>query len=188
MLPKKECIHFAEVLEKAKTAILKKDSSALKDLSNSTVHSACSYQDGESIAIAIMLYALSKLIERDDFEKFRNWDLFVKKFNNFLSLAIKALNEGNKTLYEKYVQQARKTLTSESVSLRPYIQEIMKKASLNKGSKIHEHGISRELAARLLGVSQWELSPYIGQKEVPEKQDQTIGVRTRAQMALEFFS
>ncbi len=188
-IPKKECVHVAQVLEKAKSALSNKKALELKELSNQTIHSACSHQDAESIIIATMLYALGKIIEREDYKKIREWDSFVKKFNAVLDLAISSLNEQNQTLYQKYITQARQLITSESVNLKQYIEDVLKKASLNKGSKIYEHGVSREQAAKLLGVSQWELSPYIGQSSKPEqKQEQTIDVKQRAKMALEFFS
>jgi len=186
-IEKKECIHISQVLENAKSALNKKDALKLKDLSNETVHSSCSYQETGSVTIAVMLYALSKIIERDDFKKIRSWDLFVKKFNSLLNLSITALKQNNQDKYRKYIELARKALESHSISLKPYIQEVLKKASINKGFKIHAHGISLEQTSKLLGISQWELSEYIGQTS-HEKHTPTINTKTRAKAALEFFS
>lgn len=189
MLPeKKECLHIANVLEQTKTALLKKDALTLKDLSNNTLHCASSHQDSESITIAVIVYALSKLVARDDYKKIRSWDLLVKKFNSFLDLAIKALKDDNERAYQSHINKARKTLESHAVNLKPYIQDVLKKASINKGSKIYEHGISMEQTARLLGITQWELSDYIGQKDFDIKQTRTVDVKTRAKLAMEFFA
>jgi hypothetical protein len=187
-LEKKECIHIAQVLKETQEALKKKNSLKLKDLSNDTIHSACSHQDSASITIATIIYSLSKIIERDDYARFKSWDLFVKKFNAILDLAIKALNEDKLDKYNNYIRSARKALESNSVSLKPYIQNILKKASINKGSKIYEHGISLEQTAKLLGISQWELSDYIGQRDQKDhKHGQTIDVKKRVKIALEFF-
>ena len=187
-IEKEECAHIAHVLQEAKKALINNDPIKLKELSNHTIHSSCHYQDVGSITIAVLLYALSKLIERSDYKKIRGWDLFTKKFNSFLDLASKAIEERNQKKYEEYIQKARSTLTSNSVSLKPYIQEIINKSSINKGSKIYEHGISMEQTAKLLGVSLWELSDYIGQKNFyGAKQDRTIDTKKRADMAMEFF-
>ena len=187
-IEKKECIHIAELLEKTKTALLKKDFIKFKDLSNQTVHSACNYQDSASITISVLVYALSKLIEREDYNKVRNWDAFVKKFNSIFDLAIKAISDNNQNKYEEYIEMARKSLESQSINLKQYIQDVLKKAAINKGSKIYEHGLSLEHTAKLLGTTQWELSEYIGQKSLNPKQIQTIDIKKRAKMALEFFS
>lgn len=186
-LEKEECIHVAEVLEQTKSALNTHDALKLKDLSDNTIHSACSYQDSGSITIAVLLYSLSKLIARDDHKKIRSWPKFIKKFNSILDLAILALKQDKQDKYRKYIELARKTLESQSVSIRQYIKEVLKKASINKGSKIHAHGISLEQTSKLLGISQWELSDYIGQR-ADDKHAKTINTRTRAKMAMEFFS
>ena len=139
MLAKEECAHIVKVLEETQKALSQKDPTALKDLSNQTIHSACQEQDSASITIAVLVYALSKLVERGDYERVRSWETFVKKFNSILSLAAKAISENNYEIYESYVEKARKTLESQSVNLKPYIQDVLKKASINKGSRIYDH-------------------------------------------------
>lgn len=175
-------------MRQTKQALLEKNSIKLRLLSNQTIHDACNYQDAGSITIGVMLYALSKLIERGDYLRINNWDSFTKKFNSFLDLAINALNENNQEIYEDSIQKARNVLTLESISLRPYIDDVLKKASINKGSKIHEHGISIERTSKLLGISQWELSDYIGQKTTDIRQNITLDIKKRAKLAMEFFS
>ena len=143
-----EVLHTIQVLEDTKRGLLEGDSLKLKELSNETLHSACGIQDSASLTIAVLVYALSKIIERKDGVKVRDWDLFVKKFNSFL-----------------------------------------KKASINKASKIYEHGISLGHKADLLGLTQWELAEYTSQSNAAEnEQNITIDVKKRAKMALEFFS
>ena len=188
-IPKKECAHLSKVLEQTQQALKSKNSLQLKDLSNQTVHDSCHYQDEASITLAVLLYTLSKIVERNDFEKIKNWDLFVKKFNAILNLAVKAVNENKLEVYQNYIQQARKILESQSVNLKPYIQDVLRKAEINKGSKLYYHGLSLEQTSKLLGISQWELSEYIGQNDQrDEKQNQTLDVKQRAKMAMEFFS
>lgn len=187
-LEKEECDHFQAVLRKTKDALTHKDSTALRELSNQTIHSACNFQDSGSISIAVLVYALSKLVEREDYRKLKNWDSVVKKLNGIFGLADDALMQKKFDAYESYIQKSRQLLESLSVNLKPYIQDVLKKASINKGSKIYEHGISLEQTAKLLGITQWELSDYIGQRSYDVKQVQTVDVKTRAKMALEFFS
>ncbi|MBU0466357.1 MAG: hypothetical protein KKD94_04115 [Nanoarchaeota archaeon] len=188
-LPKEEILHQTSVLEQTRSALLNKNTIQLKDLSNKTINTASSQQDSASITIAVIIYTLSKLVERADYNKIKNWDNFVKKFNSFLDLAVKALNDKKQEAYEKHIQKARQILESQSITLKPYIQDVLKKASINKGSKIYEHGISLEQTSKLLGITQWELSNYIGSRTLADiKQNQTINVKERAKMAMEFFS
>jgi hypothetical protein len=186
-LTKEECVNAAEVLKQTQQALLNKDPLKLKDLSNRTIHSSCTFQDPGSTTTAVLIYALSKLIERDDYERIKNWDAFVKKFNALLDLAASAIQEQNQEAYERHLEKARKTLESTSINLKPYIQSVLRKASINKASKLYEHGISLEHTSKLLGVSQWELAEYASHKSQDSPLNTTLSVKQRAQMALEFF-
>jgi hypothetical protein len=187
-LEKKECENAAYVLQETKKALEEKDPIKLRELSNRTTHSSCFYQDPGSITTAVLIYALSKLIERKDYKKIKSWTILTKKLFSIFDLAIQALKNNNSILYAKYMQQARKTLESASINLKPYIQNVLRKSSINKANKMHEHGISMEQTASLLGITRWELAEYIGQNRNHDIQlDKTISTKKRAEMALRFF-
>ncbi len=187
-LTKEECENAAHVLEHAAHSLLSKDASELKELSDMTIHSSCSFQNEGSITSSVLIYALSKLIERQDYKKITSWDSLSKKIASSLRLAKKALEDKNQEAYEFHLQNARKTLSGIS-NLKPYIEEVLRKASINKGGKIYEHGISIERTSQLLGITQWELSEYAGEKNLGDaKYSSPSDIRKRAQMALEFFS
>lgn len=175
-----------EILAAVRKALADDNALRLRDLSNQTIHSASYVQDSGSIALAVLIYTLSKLIERNDHKKIKNWSLFAKKLDSWLALALEAAKKSNQEAYESYLGQARKSLTAVTPNLKPYIQEVLRKASINKASRIYEHGISLGKTAQLLGISQWELTEYASQKH--EGGYTTLDVRKRAQMALEFFT
>ena len=150
-------------------------------------HSACGIQDSGSITLAVLDYSLSKLLERKEHMKIKNWNQFLKKLYSYLELAIRALKEEKYDKYEGYLILSKKSLSSISVNLKPYIQEILRKASINKASKLYEHGLSLGQTSNLLGITQWELTEYTGQKPEPEHK-QSVDVKSRAKLALEFFS
>ena len=155
-----EVDHVIHVLEETKKALISRDAGKLHQLSNQTIHCASSEQDASSITIAVLIYSLSKIVERKDFHNIRNYDLVMKKFMGFIDLALLALKEGNQTAYEGHLQRARIILTNTSLNIKHYILEVLRKSSINKASKIYEHGISMGRTASLLGITQWELSEY----------------------------
>ena len=188
-ISKEEVIHRISVLDQVKAALLNKDAISLRDLSNQTIHCASSVQDSGSITIAVLIYALSKIVERNDYERIKSWDLFVKKFNSFLDLAISALEKNNFEAQDRHLLKARQTLESVAHNIHSYVQEVLRKAAINKGSKLYEHGLSLEQTSKLLGITQWELSEYTGQKDAPEiKYNKTLNTKERAKMALSFFN
>jgi len=187
-LTKEERLHVIDVLKKTKKALADEDSLTLKELSNQTIHSASVFQDAGSIAFAVIVYSLSKLLERKDTLEIKNWASFSKKVSAKLDMAIESMENERFNDYIDDLLKLRKLLSSISESLTSYVQEVLRKASINKASKIYEHGLSMEKTARLLGVTQWELSEYIGQKTNDVKQNQTVDIKKRAKEAMEFFS
>lgn len=184
-----EVEHKISVLEGAKQALLEKDSFLLKQVSNQTVHSASLQQDAGSLIIATLVYALSKLVERKDYVKIRNWDKLVEKINSNFTSAIKAAMESDEEKFNLFLQKARESLEESSVDMKQYIQDVLRKASVNKASRIYEHGISLGQTAQILGLTNWELAEYAGQsKWTDAKYLQTLDEKSRAKMALEFFS
>ncbi len=190
MLPdKKECEHIAATLRGISEALVAKNVLRLKELSNKTTHDSFSYQDAGSTTVAVLAYALSKLVERDDPSRIPRWDAFVKRFNTYLSAAAGAVEKCNEEAYLEHLENARKTLTSVSPNLKAYIQDVLRKASINKGARIYEHGLSMEQTANILGISQWELSEYVSQRDQKQTSvDTPMTISKRAKMALEFFS
>lgn len=184
-----EAQHLIEVIQSAKKAIKDNDAFALRDLSNQTIHSASIYQDTGNLSVAVLVYALSKLIERKDYEKIRNWGNFVQKIEGFFDLAISALEEENFNKYEDYMAKARESIGIIEKNIRSYIEEVMRKAAINKASKIYEHGVSLGQAAEILGLSEWELLEYSGQTRAADvKYNISLDIKARAKMAMEFFS
>jgi hypothetical protein len=184
-----EVAHVINVLEQTREAIAHEDVIKLKELSNQTIHAASIFQDTGSITIAVIVYALSKIIERKETLKIINWRIFIKKIDGIIFLSIKALKDDKIEKYEKYMALLRKTIASTTLNIKPYIQEVLRKASINKASKIYEHGISLGQTAQILGITEWELSEYAGQTRIADMPyNITFDVEKRAKMALEFFS
>ena len=181
--------HIREVITTTKKSLMNNDALRLNQLSNQTIHSASCLQDPASITLAVIIYTLSKLIERKDYAKIENWSKFVKKMNSILNLAIKATEKENYSLYENYIEKGRKLFGTLSINLKPYIEEVMRKSAINKAGKIYEHGISLGQTAKILGITQWELFEYAGQRDtLMSSKIKTIDIKKRAKMALDFLS
>lgn len=184
-----EVDNLIQILEETKKAMASQDSVKLKELSNHTVHSASILQDTDSIAIAVLVYALSKITERAYYLKIKNWHSFSKKINLELGYAIQALRNKKPGDLSYHLHKIRKTMNSNAINIKQMIQDVLRKAAINKASKIYEHGISMEQTAKLLGITQWELLEYTGQTPIVDSRENiTLDIKERAKMTLEFFS
>jgi len=64
-----ETTHILNILIKVREALGKRDDIQIKSLSNKVIHHASIHQDPDVISIATIIYALGKLIEREDYKK-----------------------------------------------------------------------------------------------------------------------
>ncbi|MEK6928776.1 MAG: hypothetical protein AABW65_02375 [Nanoarchaeota archaeon] len=183
-----EAEHIISVLKECEISLKNENVIKLRELSNSTIHSASIVQDAGSITLAVLIYSFSKIIERNDYKKMKNWDKFKKKIIGLLNLSVLALEQKKVDKYENYLKEAQMSMYGMVGNMKPYIREVLRKASINKASKIYEHGISMGKTSELLGITQWELSEYAGQKHLYQKPFSSSSVKKRAEMALEFFS
>ncbi len=180
--------HLIEILSRTRNALEQEDAAELKKLSDQTIHSASVYQHTDYILVAVIIYSLSKIIERKNTLRISQWSIFIKNINSLLSLCISSLQQKKHAQFLKLLNKIKQRLEQESSDLHTLIKEVLRKASINKASKIYEHGLSLAKTTKLLGISQWELSEYIGSKEIPQNYlNKTIDVKSRAKMALEFF-
>lgn len=186
---KREVQHIIQVLESTKEALENSDSYALQELSNQTVHSASTTQHTDFITIAVMIYSLNKLVYKKRFFQEKKWNSFIKRFSDEMTKSIKELKEGNSEEFSRHLDHAKELLVVLYPNQRQDVEEVLKKASINKAGKIFEHGISLNRTAHLLGITPWELSSYIGQGVSFENPYiKTLDVKKRIKMAQEFFA
>ncbi len=183
----KEIKHILNVLRQTKKAVKENDSIRLKELSNQTIHSASVYQDMQSILIAIIIYSLSKILERRYYQKLPGWNIFFNSYMKDIDRAIIFLEKDNVKKFELTLKDIIKTISRLKGDLKENIKDVFKKARINKASKIYEHGLSLEKTAKLLGISMWELSEYAGQKRIHDiNLNITMPEKERIKLALNF--
>lgn len=160
--------NILDILKKSKQALTDKNTVLLKQLSDRTIHTASIYQDSDNISVAIIIYSLSKIIERKKYEEYKSWDKFYNQYTSQLDKMIVNLEKDNIEGFRENISKIRQLINQLSGSFRKNIQDVFRKASINKASKIYEHGISMEQTSKLLGISIWELAEYAGQTGVSD--------------------
>jgi len=68
-----EIKHVLDVLKEVEKAIISEDIIKLKDLSNQTIHTASISQDTDNILVAVLIYSISKVIERSNYREYPEW-------------------------------------------------------------------------------------------------------------------
>lgn len=177
------------ILNETLKAIKEENNIKLSELSNQTIHTASITQDPDNVVIAVIVYSLSKIIEREEnYSTKPGWDRFYNNIVLDLENLIQAIKKGDEIHLRAHVEDLRKRIEGVSGKLRKYIRDVFIKARINKASRIYEHGISMEKTARLLGITIWDLALYSGQTGISDVPlGKTMDVKNRIKLAMEFF-
>jgi len=158
-----------DALREAIAAIKEKRHADLHAISDHVVHAMTIYQDPEIVDLAVAIYALDKILEKEKYRTQRKMKVFVR---TILEQLQKAASELEKENYENYSDALKKILGNIegfSKSIKFYIEDILHFARIKKGTKLYEHGLSLGTAAELAGVTKWELMPAIGETAIHEQ-------------------
>jgi len=176
------------ILKEARFAIKEHDIAKLKLLSNQTVHSASIASDTDSILVAVLVYSLGKIMERIPEYDSKECYSFCKFAMLEIQKAENAIKKNNDDIFRESLENVMKSVSKLSPDLQKNVQDVLRKASINKASKIYEHGISMGQTAKLLGITLYELADYAGQRQdrnVPLFN--TFSVQERIKLAMEMF-
>jgi hypothetical protein len=181
--------NILDILVKTKEAVKQEDIVLMKELSNRTIHSASIYGDVDNIAVAVIVYTISKIVERKKYQQYPAWPAFFQACMNGLSIAIIALQKNDMEKFRSALKEIRKRVSKISGHLRAYIQDVFRKAEINKASRIYEHGISMQKTAELLGISIFELAEYAGTTGIADVDlSITKDIKERIKFAKEIFA
>ncbi len=153
----------------------------LRELSDHTVHNASIFQDEDSISIAVIIYALSKIIQRDQ--------KVPKPLITSIQNAKRLLTDHNMKDYVAEVRSITKLIQSLDSKMSLYIQKVINNSEIKKGSRLYENGISLSRAAEMLGVSQWEMMAYVGKTSIIDKTPvYSTNVKKKIELTRKIFS
>ncbi len=176
-----------EILGKILEAVKEKDVITLKLLSNHTIHNASIFQDEDSISVAVIAYSLSKIIERYKFNETKEWLRFYNDIVNDLSNVQKELLGENIEVYKGILKKIFEIIEEFDHKLAIYVQQVIEKSKIKKGSVIFEHGISIARVAQLLGISRWDLMSYVGKTNVFDYEKEALDVKDRLNFTRKLF-
>lgn len=184
----KERDNVLRILEETKEAIKKEDAAKVKTLSNQTTNTASLTQDPDNIAVAVIVYSISKIMERKDYRKYRGWSNFYRLVITSLDRAIIDVRKNDEKGFRMHFEMIRKAINKLSGKLKKYVEEVFRGAQINKASRLYEHGISMEQTAKLLGVTMYELADYAGKTGIGDVPvTKTLDTKSRIKLAMSMF-
>jgi hypothetical protein len=182
-----ECEHLIKLLKNSLDAANKEDVVRLKELSNQTIHSAAVYNDKDNVLVAVLIYSLSKIVEKGKKYYKENYERYLNFYLQAIEKIIKSIELGDEKKFKKEIQNLTDTKELKK-ELAIHLNTVFTKAKINKASRVYEHGLSLEKTANLLGISKWELMEYIGETSDVPNESKTKRVSDRIKDAEEIFN
>ena len=160
-----------DVLKQGVEAIHQGDSFKVKELSNNVIHDASIFQDEDSIGIAVLMYALSKVMERGRLDS--------GEISTLLQRASKALDVQDIDGFRTALRLAIRKVAEADSRLKIFVNSVIEQAQIKKACKICQHGVSVARTANVLGISRWELMQYLGKTMFQEGYPETVSAMDR---------
>ncbi len=182
IIPKPVQKSLIYLLKQSQRAVNKGDVAKLNLLSERAIQDAALYQDEDSLTMAVVLYAIAKIIERYGLET-----EYPQDIRNYLSSATFSIESQAFKDYRYKIKKIIEFIYNSDKQFKIYIEKVMEKAQIKKGSNLYEKGISVSRAANLLGIGQWELMSYIGKTKIHDKLGITTNVGERIRVARSLF-
>jgi hypothetical protein len=180
--------NLLNILSSVIKAIDEKDTLTIKEMSDRTVHSASIFQDTNSISIAVIVYSLAKIYERERYTEYKDWKGFEKLILVNLKKAFSNLNANRTEEFSQNLKLILDSIKKLSGHLKGYIEDVFRKARISKASRLYEHGISVERTAKLLGVTVFEMAEYSGKTGIADVDlSITMPEKDRIKIAINFF-
>lgn len=180
--------HVLGVLQNTKKAARNEDIIELKTLSDQTIHTASIEQDSDNVIVAVVIYALSKLIERKSRYMAKDYREYINHYTVMIDELIDSIKKNDPKMFQQHLKEMMSGSGKLSEHLRRTIEDLFRKARINKASKVYEHGLSMGTTAKLLDISLWELAEYSGQTGIADVPlTQTMDVKKRIKIAMEIF-
>jgi hypothetical protein len=183
-----EADNVLRILKETRAALERNDSFNIRGLSNQTINTASLAQDPDNIAVAVIVYSLSKIVERLDYRQLPGWKKFYGNILLYLDKSIKDIENKDYIRFREDFKGIRGSIENLSGKLKKYVKEVFRNADISKASRIYEHGISMEQTASLLGISQYELAEYAGRTGIPDMpENYTRDTKSRIKLAMGMF-
>lgn len=134
----------------------------LRELANSVMKKAALENDVVLAHIAVLAYALHKILTKEHVTKSGFWLEYEMSLTESIEKAINALKAGEGDNFEKALNSVGVNLEKIDAELGRYVQSTYTKGKVKYAADAYYYGVSLSQAAALTGASKDELQSYIG--------------------------
>ena len=176
------------LMEQARAAFQNTNAMQLKEISNDATREAVVNNDRVFAKIAVIAYALSKLVSKQHILESASWGkarkAIINSLEGLIALLRKNMNDEFAASLGSFEAEVRKV----DESLGNYVRNIIEKAEVKVSSSAYAQGLSLSGAAELTGADKTELQNYIGITKIHDEEETKLFMAERMRKIRKIFS
>ena len=151
----------------------------LKRLANDSIQEAVTENNKDLAEIAVISYALYKILSKDHFTRNRNWQKVANTITSGILKAHSALEKNEQKAFQKQLHNVILEIEVIDEKLSNFAKSIFYRARVKQASTAYALGISINHAASLTGANLKTLQNYIGTTRIHDEQPIYAGISKR---------
>ena len=167
-----------------KELIESRNVAGLKELGVRSSKEALTYNDARLVEIAVIAYAISKLIEKPYIYNTPKWKTFNKRITGHLERGFHCATDGKDC--DKHLTELIDDIESYSEETGRFVMNVIEKARIKAAMQIYAHGASINQAIELTNADKWELLTYMGGTRIADNYP-SRSIKERMKNAQEIF-
>ena len=153
-------------MKRIEVALRKEDARALREIAKEYIYRAAETYDRHLASLAVISYALSKLVSKLHIVKSPDWP-------KYKALLVDALEK------EYPPERIAGIIASLDEDLGNYVHSLIDKARVKMASDLYAAGLSLRAASDLTGAPLNELIDYVGKTTIHDEEDYSISMKDR---------
>jgi len=162
-----------------RTAFEKGKGIDLKKIGNGLINEAALKNNSTLAELAIIAYALNKLLNKRHIVMHRNWNSAKMSITTSLGKAIDAMEKGKEKTIRQALRRVGEDVKAVDAKLGNFVQNILEKARVNMASSAYATGMSLGQAAALASADKKKLQSYIGFTKIHDETAGGEGIESR---------
>lgn len=170
---------LSKKIAKIQSAFSSNNARELREIADQAVYRASLENDSLQAEIAVLAYALHKLLTKEHLQGQKGWKIIQKNIRMDLADAQKALVQKNVPAFEKLLDHLQEHVYKIDSREGHFVQNLLEKSRVKQASSLYAFGLSLGQATGLTGANKKDLFNYIGYTKMHDEQKTASQIESR---------
>lgn len=168
-------------MEEIQHAFKNKNAGDLRRIANQTIWKTSIHNDSVEAEIAVIAYALHKLLTKEHIQNNAKWKTIQGIINEKLAESVQSLKHKNIAQFRHQLEQLSKRIQTADKNFGNFVQNLIEKSRVKQASSLYAFGLSLGQATALTNADKKTLFNYIGYTKMHDEQPSHKTISDRIQ-------